>query len=88
MVVELSTAALLEVDRGSSQLRPERCTDSIALLKPMVLTSKSECCWLLICINPTDAWYCLGSGRSKVYCGHGSRTAMSAVWRDTENKHF
>lgn len=39
MVVEFSIAVLLEVDRGSSQLWPERWTDSIALLKPMVLTS-------------------------------------------------
>lgn len=54
MVVELSLTVLLEVDRGSSQLRPERPMDSIALLKPMALTSKSECCWLLTCINPTE----------------------------------
>lgn len=54
MVMELSIAVLLEVDRGSSQLWPERWTDSIALLKLMVLTSKSECCWLLTCINPTE----------------------------------
>lgn len=54
MVVELSIAVLLDVDRGSSQLRPERWTDSIALLKPLVLTSKSECCWLLTCISSTE----------------------------------